>query len=533
MLHRIVAAVRRELPQFNHELLVDLREREVANLIEFVAERYRELALVADTNLVLLDYRVLSPIERVRYELDNSIRKNQVNIRDDEAILVNYNFKYYDTTFPVMLYIPYIYENSSIVVGGTNVECLLNMTEKLFSVRSTSSGITIKVIRSPVSFFANTVTNFVDVVTGKLFVENVVSCKIYYKKTPATKKAKPTIIHYLLCKFTLPEVLAKFGLSPNAITFVEHETPVEGYYYFKTKPVSTNKDQIFLKVPIESMLNQRMLRDIVAALIYLMMSFRTIMFAELIVNSRMVFSILLGKLLHGVNTDRLRALSFMEKHIESVDTHLDKYTRDIFVANGYRVNDIYDVFVIVAETIGKIIISHPNNNMYNKRLEAVNNIIIDQLMQALYNRIYKYEKKKDNIVLMTQAIKKAIKVHEKHILKTLSNGDSVKKNPSNYGDNWLLTIGDKVVKRLSAANKTQQNRKSHGSGITAQVNKFHTSMMVIESAIGFSSKPGQNCLINPYAQIDNNGGFVYDTSNEEVTSITKYLANDSVTIQGK
>ena len=53
MLHRIVAAVRRELPQFNHELLVDLREREVANLIEFVAERYRELALVADTKFVV------------------------------------------------------------------------------------------------------------------------------------------------------------------------------------------------------------------------------------------------------------------------------------------------------------------------------------------------------------------------------------------------------------------------------------------------------------------------------------------------
>ena len=530
-MQRIVRAVKQQLTPFNDDLLINLRKKEVDGLIDYVAERYRECAVVADPNLELLGYEIMSPISRLNYELGEGMKKNHVNIRADECVLVSYNFKYADKLFSVPLYIPYIYENSTVVVNGTNYECLLSMTEKLFSVRTSSNGITIKVIRSPISFWRNTLHAFSDVVTGENFVGNIISCKLYYKKVQKTKKVKPTIVHYLLCKFELSEVLKMFNIDPNAASFVENVQPDDDRYYFKTKNITTSKDQIFLRVDKTLMNTNRILHDIVSSIIYLMSGYRFVQFNELITDSKTIFMILLGKLIYNNNYDRVHCYSYMAKHIESLDSYLDNYTKTIFKDNGIVIKDIYALLHFVAENISRIIVSCPNNNMYNKRIEAINNVIIDNLVSTLYYRIYKYEKKSD-LDHMTKAAIGALRVAPRYILKNLGSSDSVRFNPSIYSDNWLLTIGNKIVKRLTAATKGASKRdsnKNHGSGINAPVNKFHPSMMVVESPIGFSSSPGLNCIANPYALIDSGGGFIRDEFAEETAAISNWMSTDTTT----
>lgn len=525
----IITAVKNSLPKFNNSLIIDHRESEINGLVEFIAQRYRECAGVANSNLELINYEILPPITRLNEELTFGMKKNHINIREDEAVLVNYNFRFYDTIHTVKLYIPYIFEDSTIIVGGTSYECLLSVTEKLFSIRSNSNGVTIKVIRSPISFWRNTLHAFSDSVTGEQFVGNIVSCKLYYKKTSKAKKTSPTIVHYLLCKFTLREVLMKFDIVPSAAVFVEHEKPEEGFYYFKVKNVANVKEQIFLKVDKVLINENRMLHDIVSAIIYLMIGSRIVNFADLMHDSKTIFLILLGKLVFSNGISQVHALSYMRKHLESLDTYLDNYTKGIFRANGVIVDNIYDLICFIAKNISQIIVSHPNNNMYNKRVEAINNVIIDRLLKDLYLRIYNYEKKPDNSH-MSKATVDALKVSPKSILKTLGSSDSVRHNPAVYGDNWLLTIGNKVIKRLSAATKTSPTTKSkmHDSGINSPVNKFHPSMLVIESPVGFSSKPGVNCLVNPYAKIDENGGFVRDEFAEETAIVAKFSMDQIV-----
>ena len=513
-MQRIVKRIKDELPKFNDALLIDLRKNEISNLMEFIAERYRECADLADKNLVLINYEVLSPLARLNHELSVPIKKNQVNIRNEEAVLVEYNFKYYDRLFTIPLYIPYLYENSTMVIGGTNYESLLNMSEKLFSVLSDSSGIIIKVIRQPIQCWRNTLHAFSDSVTGENFVGNIVTCKIHYRKDQKSKKIRPTIIHYLLCKFTLPEVLMRFGIDPDAAKFCELEEFEDGYFYFKTKNVVSGKEQIFLKVRREAMIvgGNRMLHDIVSAIVYLMNGYRFIQFQELVDDSKMVFIILLGRLIYTNGLNRIHAISYMMKHLESVDSYLDGYTKQIYHYNGIDIEDIYDLLCYVLINISEIIVSFPNNNMYNKRLETINNTIIESLVSALYHRVYKYERKPD-IDHMTKAMIGALRVPPRFVLKSLGANDRTRFNPQIYSDNWLLTVGDKVVKRLSALPKASSKKdasKSHGSGINSRANRFHPSMMSIESPIGFSSNPGQNCLVNPYAKIDASGGFVQD-----------------------
>lgn len=527
MLGEILTAVKATLPKFNNEVIIDLRRKEIDNLPQFIADRYRECASVADPNLVFVDYKVMQPLDKLLYELNRPKKKNRINIKEDEAVIVEYVFRYFDNEFRVPLYIPYIYEDSCLIVGNTRYECLLNMSEKLFSVRAGSSGITIKLIRLPISFHKNTPFAYYDEYEHKQFVSSIVTCKIHYKKPSKSKKIKPTIIHYLLCKFTLQEILSMFDINKDELSFVRKEDPDPNHYYFKIKNAAI--EPIFVKVNKNSMDNNRVFYDIVISILYTLSAFRFILYEDLINNSKEIFMIILGKIIHNTSTSNLHALNYMIKHIESVDTYLDEYNKHMFHYEGIMVNDIYDLLCFIQVNIGKIIIDYPNNNMYNKRIEAINNVIADGVVRMINRNIYKVEKK-DNINHMFNTLSKAFSVHPKKILQSLGTSDSVRFSSSGvYSDNWLLSIGDKCVKRLSAATRTafgNKAKKGHSSGINAYANKFHPSMLVVECPIGFSSKPGTNCLINPYVNINEMGGLLRRNNSEEIEELKKYINND-------
>ena len=522
----ILSAIRKAVPPFNNDLIVGLRQREVKGVADFIVERYRECLGVIDQNLELMGYRALGPVERLNIELRSNKQVNVINIMNDEASLVEFQFRYHDHVFTKLLYIPYIYENSTIVIGGTKHECLLSMTEKIFSVRTGSNGITIKLIRSPISFWKNTLYAFKDVVTDEEFLHSVTTCKIHSKKSSTSpKKIKPSAIHYLLCKFTLPEILHKFEIPAGAASFSSTpDTYDEKYYYFKVQNLAIAKLPILLKVDKELMHTNRPLRDVVAAIVYLMSGFRSVSYEDLIIDSQTIFKVLLGKLIYSISIDKLHALSYMDKHVENVDIYLDSYTRNILKSNGIIVHDIYDLICFVVRNIDSIVLNCPNNNMYNKRLETINNVIVDSLISALYYKIYKIEKK-DNPVYMDEMIEKALGVTPRFLVKNLGMSENVRSSPAVYGDNWLLTIGDKIVKRLSATTKSNVPgaKKSHGGDLNAAVHKFHPSMIAVESAVGFSNSPGINALINPYMKIDEFGGFVRDEFTEEIAELSKYL----------
>jgi hypothetical protein len=220
----------------------------------------------------------------------------------------------------------------------------------------------------------------------------------------------------------------------------------------------------------------------------------------------------------------------MNKHIESIDLYLDSYTKDILIANGIRVNTIYELIVFIVQSIDGIIIACPNNNIYNKRVEVINNVIADNLVSTLYYRIYSKEKK-SNTSYMNSVSVDVFNVNPKIILKTLRNSENVKFNPSIYSDNWLLSIGDKIVKRLSASTKSKNivgaksipSKKTNGSAINSPANRYHPSMVEIESVVGFSSSPGINALINPYAKVDAGNGFIKNEFGSELEDLQKYL----------
>lgn len=509
----ILDKVKSTVPRFNDKLLIDFREREVTNMIQFIADRYIECIRNIDEALYLDHWEIQPPIERLKYELNEKYSSNRVNIKPDEAVLVKFVFKYNDRVMDKYLYIPYIYEDNALNIGGKRCDCMLSVTEKIFSIRVRSNGFTIKLIRIPISFWKNTLYSSQCLVTGENIIGHVVSCKAHYKKPVKSKKrAKPTVMHYLLCKYSVADMLHKFGFDEDDARFITYTDKVDNdYLYFKAQQVASDKQPIMLKVKRESLYNNRLLRDIVASMLYITASSRSVSVDIVDPNmSTSVFRILLGKSVYNTNINSQQAHNYMNKHMESVDEYLDAYTKSILNYYGIHVNNVYELMIYALVNFDMIMLNHPNNNMYNKRVEVVNNAIVDGMIRKLYTNIYKYERKNNAKYMFDQMIKGSLRISPKMVMSKLRNVDNARRNASIYGDNWLLAIGDKVIKRLSASNKPGNDGKSKKKGksdISAPVNLFHPSMIVVESAIGFSSNPGVNALINPYATIDDIGGY--------------------------
>ena len=127
---------------------------------------------------------------------------------------------------------------------------------------------------------------------------------------------------------------------------------------------------------------------------------------------------------------------------------------------------------------------------------------------------------------MEEIVSRSLDVIPRFILKRMHASDNVRFNANVYNDNWLVAIGAKMVKRLSATTKSTKGssqKRSHGNGINAPVNKFHPSMIVVESAVGFSSRPGMNALINPFSEVDEYGGFKLNAATEKANDILEFL----------
>lgn len=507
MMKDVVTAIKHQLPKFNDHLIRGLREREFDNLIEFIADGYRGCAKVISPDLVLLDYRVVSPVERLQSELRIPKALNTVNISVDEAALVAYRFQYHDVVFENMVYVPYLLEDGSVSIGGTRYECLLGMTEKSFSVEPDNTGFTIKLIRFPASFWRTALHGFKDMATDKSFIGNVVYTRLHQKFPPKAARRRPTALLYLMCRHSIEQVLGMFGFPSDSVVYDNPSQYDPNYYYFRAQKLT--KSPTLLRVNKELMDDNHMFRSVVATLVYILDSSQLSSFENMIADSQMVYKIILGKLIYSNNLKREQALNNMEKHLESVDDFMDSYTRSILATGGIVVKDIYELLVYVICNIDRIIMSNAPNNLFNKKLEVVNGAVIGGMFEYLYRQAYSYEIKDDHNYMVNEVVTKALRTKPRQILKTLNMADNVRFNPSVQSDNWLITIGAKIVKRLSVMNMGSGKKASSG-GIKSPVNRFHPSMAIVESMYGLGSSPGVNSLLNPYCQVNEVGVFVKD-----------------------
>lgn len=519
-----------QLPDFNDYLIRGLRKNEVNGLLDFIIDMYEEAIKLFWGDVEITNVSKVSPHDRLKMSMkkEGNFRSvNSVNVYIDHAELIRIEFTAYDRsgdspipykTFDKHLLIPYLVDDSNLLSDNKRSHLPLQMSERIFWVNKEGDGITTNVVKVIPQFYAKQHCLIKSLTREKEFGSTLVTTEKMYipRNEKPRKNNKPTIPNYLLAKFGLRGTLTYLGYDPKTIQYADKiGKDTDEYDYFKAQ--NTPNDPMMLKVAHKDM-EDDMIVNLVISMVQSMGKVRRLIYDDFVNDDIFEWLILLANCLYSSNYPRESKYQYMKNHIESVDNFLDAHYREIFKADGVDVEDMYDLLVYIWTNINSIIIKYPNNDMYNKRVECIRSLILKSFFEPLYLNIYR-STLKDNpdnakkIDIIGKCLRPDVNPNNL-IVNLMKASPHIKKQVGMYNDNWLLCAGLTVNKDFGLKDPP----------LSLPVFRFHPSMMVVESVIGFSNNnPSGSFIINPMTEITETGSFVHNETSREADELCKYL----------
>ena len=506
---QIANAVRERIPQYNRYLIKDFTAEQVAGSADYLEVVFQEAVKLFGGVITYHGKRIVSPEERADIEL---LYKKGCSVTVSELLLVEYQFLYAGRIFPVPMYVPYL-KNDVIVIEDTVYVPVRSIKEKVFS--KTTSGITMKVIRQPIPFYKTSTYRIESVSDDWFSNESVPTTSIYNQaRTNRRKMIDPTIVHYLLCKFGFYGTVGRFGLSTEDIEFTNMVGgDVDTFRYFAAKKTKTPKQvDLFLKVRKTSIENP-IISKLVASILYTITAFQKHHVEHLYEPTGTVFRIMLGKIIHGTALPEIQCKNKIDTHIASLDTYLDPNTKNRLRSYEINVNDIYDTLQYVFKEIDNIHRNTSHTDLYNSRIDVIEELLVETIVKSIYGRWYKAET--DPKKLNEKEVRSILNFPRDLVTK-LHMSRIVQKNPPAFGDNILVGW---LIQKIR-----QSGLSASGRIIKSPDHRFHSSMASVETLIAFSkSNPGAGGAINPYLQISNNGSVIRQSYSDEIDALQPFL----------
>jgi hypothetical protein len=514
---KVLKKIADRFPKFNNFLLMDYRRKQVDNCINFIDIVFQEAIKVIGQDIEYLGSRILPPEARVIFEISNNIVPSMVNIKKSELVLVEYLFRYGSMEFSTNLYLPYLYEDF-VIINDTKYNLQFNITDKIFSCSNKT--LTARVIRSPIRFRIQPHA-INSAKTNEQYIFSLSLVDVHYQKRTRKmkKKIQKTIFHYLICRFGLERALMIFDINLSELEFIEHTSDFfMDYEYFNIYP--KNKKSMMLKVS-NSIMNNKTKKNVILTILYILSDFRNIKIEEILNPDPIKWKTMLGQLIEGTSITLAVALQKATKHLDSLESYLDFISQKRYESFGLKnIESIYDLFIYVFLNIETILHKFEPNDMFQKRIDTIEQILIDSIISNIYNRIYK--KKNTASIQREDTIKGIFNIKARSIYSIYS-GDNVRSNPACYNDNKLfnyyLKMNSPSSKQKSASGQITKRNK-----VTISKRNFHMSLALVESLLGYSSNnPQKSSSLNPFLDINDYGGFVVPKYYEHLKPYEKHL----------
>jgi hypothetical protein len=497
----IVGAVADAMPKFNAYALRDIITHQTDRSAAFIHEVFEEAVSQFDGKVKYNGYRILSPEEKVTYEL--KMKKGCVDIHPSELELVRYEFIYKHQTYYSHIYLPYI-KNGFIYIYGKPYGIMKIITESAFS--KTENGITVRVTRAPLQFTRNKSHRLVSATSGSIYYGFIIGAVLHLDKN--VKKDPPTILHYLLCKYGWHNTLCLLNIPHDDITF-STETADTSCEYFESCTDRTTGEAIYIKVKRDALKHNQILK-FVTNLSYTLSKSEPTTISELTSVDGLIYKDILAIIIRP-DTRRMAALQHINTHIASVDGYLDAATQER-ISSTVNVQNIYELLAYIFLEIDIIIISSSGNNLYGTHIDAMTGILINLIVRPIYYTFYHFGPKLDKTP--EKQIPMAFNISA-NAITSMYELPNVVPAPSHYGDNWLLAIG--ASKLRMTGNYTPKANLSASS-------RFDPSHAVAESLTAFTgSNPGVTGLLNPYIPTGVGGNILMPDYADDINTIRPYL----------
>lgn len=522
--NEVVGEVAARLPNFNDELLIGYKKRNVDNCKDYLRDVFLAVtdhinASIRDIHVDYIGYEVLSPVDQLRYESMQSITKGKYNISTDGVRLVEYKFNVTSVNDvgrtvveqqSVRLYLPY-WINNGVIINGRQYYFKHVMSDIIVRI---DSGVIIKLMRSPIRCWRNTIINLKDIHDNE-YPTTIITTHAYQRSADKNKNVTyPPLVLYLLAEYGFDTTLRKFDITA-CIEFINEPVDDPECIVFEILP------NLFLKVDRILMTDIHTAR-IVASIVYILKDYKddTLVYFNHIKDA-VLYKSILGKMVHGRKNTCDLAVSHAEKHLESLRTYLDNRTKSELDPDGkLMLQDIYDVLIYIFNNIDMWLVNYSYNDLFEKRLEGINKTLFF-LVSLIFKRVYSNTNKK----LKASAVGTSMQIaaNSIHSIYLAECAD----NPKQYNDNQLFTTLVDKLRQSKPSDKKKQSKQHKKNKIASPEHRFHPSFVAIESMLSIpKSNPGVAGDINPFVQITPDGNFDKEATYwyAEIEDIKKCLA---------
>lgn len=500
-------------PPFNHFALRDFVKEHINNSPEFPAMVFKEGFKFVNSDLEFIGYEVMSPEERVKFELRSAPGKTtraKIPLTVTHMRLVRYRIRFEDQYVFSNIYTPYMFDDMLHIRDKRSMVRKV-ILEKTFSRvnEKDKDGLSVSPIRVNLTFNRRQTFRVASYISGEFYTHFVVTARLFHG-TIRNKICDTTIVHYMLAKFGFSKTLTKFGLTKSDVNFVEEiGTDTHLYEYFAGKPFDDKVETgpgLFLKVKKTLLAEDQSLKFIIN-LLYVLSFFKIQTMENVYVEKGSIWKIILGIIILEDKAGP-KAYSNAETHLKSVDSFIDPLTRDRFRTFGISIDDIYDLLVYIFTQIDTFMVNNQVQDLYSSRLDVSNGILVKTYAERIFKNIY-YLANKPNINLAD--VSKYLRFNPMMFKQPSGSRSDEDKDyiapPDIIGDNFLLSGG---LNKIRLGGRAEQ--------------RLHPSMLVVESIDAFVGRYiGKTGYLNPFIPTDKNGAILHPDYTAEIDSIAPYL----------
>lgn len=509
---KIVQAVADRMPRINRFVAEDYAKQTMDSSIAFIDTAFSDAVRWGRNLIEYQKWEVLSPEERVRWEFEEAAKKNKLSLAVSERVLVRFDFVFEKHKESAYLYVLYVHDGT-LVIRGKRYAIHLGISERVFARvhNKDKDGIIVRPIRARLEFNRKVKVRYPSVTSNEIVSDFVVTTVLHHK--PSKKRAcDTTVLLYLLCKFGFWAVMKRVGgLTEKDIGFRDYPdmTKADDYDYFVA--CKKSKDPNVHLYVRRDLLEQPHVKRIVTNLLYTLTYFDFQTIDDLYDPQGKFWRIVLGVILYKPLL-HAKAKADADTHISSVDTFIDPISRERFKAFGVNVDDIYQLLYYVLFEIDRIMVNSATNDLYTKRIDIVDGILIASYATSIFRRFYKTNQRP---TLQLREVKAALKINPMAIEEAFSSRrgwsqsmQNISPSPQIFGDNQYLSCA--MFKLRPSARPME---------------RAHPSVATVECIVAYAgNQVNINGIWNPYITVDPaTGAILRPPQADELDPLKKFL----------
>lgn len=518
-------------PQFNPLVCNGLAVAHMEQGEAYIDRIFKCAAQGFPQGLMYHGYMRCTPTEE--YNVITAKRNNKgksIEITRSDLYLVKYIFSYQGEELkPQYLYMPFVSNGGMIKILGSTFNISPVLADRAISVGVDS--IFIPLNRDKLTFKRLIHHMLVDGVRETTYV---VWSNIHH---PSKRRGRDmlvrkqvdmnaTPVHYLFCKYGVTRTFGEFGAAEVVIgkddITPEKYPPSEWRICSSTgiKPRGV-KGRVYtpsqIRLAIRKDHYNLMTSSMIGAFFYVVDHFPGSVDPEY-VDEKEMWMVLMGHIALEPNTSEGKMLIGIESHMSSLDGYIDGMVKEMLREDGVLVNDIYDLFAHIIETMPERVAQSGINvaSMYGKKLTVLRYVFAD-IIVAIFKMMFDLQKKskKGTKILSKKEVLETMQKHLKpELIVRLNRNHAEVSNISSPSDNMLFKITSNLVLQTNSAGPRRQKARTT---FIDPSKSFHASIAEVGSINNLpKSEPTGRSRLNPFVQVSPDGSIQRDPKKREL-----------------